>query len=259
MTATSAEIRTYTRQYPVEHHDFVQIVLPVSGKLCIDVAGRQQELSRSRGAFIHAGVAHAQQVVLVNHSLVVDIREATIPEQVLERFVRAPFVDISPAMRQLTALMSNAVDSGSSNESFVQPWSSLLFGSLGEGRPDFRHRIRTLASLIAAEPFNAWTIESMASMVALGQSRLHALFTEEMGISPHRFASQRRLEKICLLLRETAVPIAEIALKAGFSDQTALTRAMRSATGQTPAAYRQARGGASADDLYDVEFMSRQG
>jgi AraC-like DNA-binding protein len=37
------------------------------------------------------------------------------------------------------------------------------------------------------------------------------------------------------------MPIAEIALQLGYSDQTALTRAMRRELDQTPAAYRRSQ------------------
>ena len=40
-------------------------------------------------------------------------------------------------------------------------------------------------------------------------------------------------------LAQSALPIAEIALRAGFSEQSALTRAMRKECGQTPVAYRR--------------------
>lgn len=90
--------------------------------------------------------------------------------------------------------------------------------------------------------FFPWTIETLASCTAISDSRLHALFLEEFGLSPHRWLAELRLDKVCALLRQSTLPIAEIALRAGFSDQTALTRAMRNAMGETPAAYRRAFG-----------------
>ena len=82
----------------------------------------------------------------------------------------------------------------------------------------------------------------LASCETISDSRLHALFLEEFGLPPHRWLAGLRMDKVCALLTNSTLPIAEIALQAGFSDQTALTRAMRNAVGETPAAYRRTYG-----------------
>jgi AraC-like DNA-binding protein len=71
-------------------------------------------------------------------------------------------------------------------------------------------------------------------------SRLHALFQAELDTSPHAWLRDVRLARARTWLAETTAPIAGIALAAGFSDQSALTRALRDATGMTPGAYRRA-------------------
>ncbi|KAI1692263.1 bacterial regulatory helix-turn-helix protein, araC family domain-containing protein [Ditylenchus destructor] len=105
-------------------------------------------------------------------------------------------------------------------------WAPLLIDSLADERTDIRQRLHRLAAVVRAEPFFPWTIDMLAACASISESRLHALFSRN---------SVSRLTAGCL-------PIAEIALRAGFSDQTALTRAMRNAVGETPAAYRRNRG-----------------
>ena len=79
----------------------------------------------------------------------------------------------------------------------------------------------------------------MAQFARMSVSRLHALFQEELGSSPRAWLLARRLQRACELLRHTSQPVAEIALVAGFNDQSALTRAMRNQLDTTPAAYRR--------------------
>jgi AraC-like DNA-binding protein len=79
----------------------------------------------------------------------------------------------------------------------------------------------------------------MARSAGLSVSRLHALFRTELDTSPHAWLRDVRLARARAWLAETARPIADIALAAGFSDQSALTRALRDATGMTPGAYRR--------------------
>jgi transcriptional regulator GlxA family with amidase domain len=80
----------------------------------------------------------------------------------------------------------------------------------------------------------------MAQAAGVGVSRLHALFRSELDTSPHAWLLALRLERACAWLAGSARPIADVALAAGFSDQSALTRAMRDSLGVTPAAYRRA-------------------
>ncbi|HVR53548.1 MAG TPA: helix-turn-helix domain-containing protein, partial [Pseudorhodoferax sp.] len=62
----------------------------------------------------------------------------------------------------------------------------------------------------------------------------------ELGRTPAAWLQQLRLERVREALVTTNRPIAELALAAGYADQNALTRAMRRATGTTPAAIRRA-------------------
>lgn len=242
MMAASADIRTYREERPKERHGFVQIVLPLSGRLQIDVAGRQDELSTGRGVFIHRDAPHTQEATASNHSLVVDVDESTVPEQTLERFARAPFLDVTPDTRQLIAYMRSVIGSDGPRGDIAGLWAPLLVDSLAAEKTDIRRCLRALGAIVKAEPFFPWTIEMLAACAAISDSRLHALFLEEFGLPPHRFVAELRMDKVCALLRQSTLPIAEIALRAGFSDQTALTRAMRNAMGETPAAYRRAFG-----------------
>lgn len=242
MTSASADIRTYRQERPKERHGFVQIVLPVSGRLRIDVAGRQDELSTGRGVFIHRDAPHTQEATAINHSLVVDIDESAVSEQTLERFARVPFLDIAPDTRQLIAYMRGLIKTDGRRDDVAGIWAPLLVDSLATEKADIRQRLRKLSAIVRAEPFFPWTIEMLAACVTISDSRLHALFLEEFGLPPHRWLTGLRMDKVCTLLSESSLPIAEIALRAGFSDQTALTRAMRNAVGETPATYRRNRG-----------------
>jgi AraC-like DNA-binding protein len=115
----------------------------------------------------------------------------------------------------------------------------LLLDTLTLDAPRPASRLAALRARIEAEPGLAWTTESMAKALGCSVSRLHALFREELDASPHAWLLEHRLGKARAWLASSDAPIAEIALRAGFSEQSALTRALRKATGMTPAAYRR--------------------
>ena len=79
----------------------------------------------------------------------------------------------------------------------------------------------------------------MARRIGISPSRLHALSRSEWGLSPQAWLAERRIGHVRKWLAESDLPIADLALRAGYADQSALTRAMQRLTGLTPAAYRR--------------------
>ena len=69
------------------------------------------------------------------------------------------------------------------------------------------------------------TVAGLALRAGLSTSRLHALFLKEVGATPHAWISERRLTLARQLLADSTHSIAEIAYRAGYADQSALTRA----------------------------------
>lgn len=64
-------------------------------------------------------------------------------------------------------------------------------------------------------------------------------FHKIAGMTIREYMAKRRLTMAAIALRDTDLPIAEVALQCGFSDQAVLTRAFQSAYGCAPSAYRK--------------------
>lgn len=74
-----------------------------------------------------------------------------------------------------------------------------------------------------------------------GVSKLHFLrsFTRTIGITPHSFITERRLQRARTLLKRTDATIASIAYECGFSHQSHLGSLLNSQLGLTPGRYRK--------------------
>lgn len=68
------------------------------------------------------------------------------------------------------------------------------------------------------------------------EQRIRAIFHLTAG----QFIQKVRMEHAMRRLRESALPIAQLALECGYSDQSAFTRQFRQTTGLTPSDYRAA-------------------
>jgi AraC family transcriptional regulator len=60
-----------------------------------------------------------------------------------------------------------------------------------------------------------------------------------LGISPHRWLMQRRVDVAKDLMLTTDSSLVEIALKCGFSDQSHFTKVFAEVTANTPRRWRQ--------------------
>ncbi|KXG86649.1 helix-turn-helix transcriptional regulator [Agrobacterium bohemicum] len=239
MKTVSVDLRSYRGETPNERHAFVQIVLPVAGHLKIDVCGLQERLSRTKGVLVHRHTSHTQMSIVPNLSLIVDLDEQTISDQILDRFSSNPFIELSPRTKKLAQYMHDMMQAGERDAKAGQAWAPILVASLGDENPDVISRVSVLKALVEIDPFMPWSLERMADHADISASRLHAVFREKFDETPHVWLSDIRMKKICTLLADTSLPIAQIADAAGFSDQTALTRAMKKAKGVTPAVYRR--------------------
>ena len=67
------------------------------------------------------------------------------------------------------------------------------------------------------------------------------LFKRSTGSAPHQYVLQQRIERAASLLRSTPLPIAEIAHRCGFNDQSHLANSFKRMHGQSPSAFRRAQ------------------
>jgi AraC-like DNA-binding protein len=239
VSTVDLHLRSYGQPGTPDRHDYGQLVLPLRGALLLEVEGRTGRLDPLHAGFVPPNAWHDQGGDAGNRSIIVDIGADDLAPAAGERLFERPFAPLGPASRKLIEFMALMTDSGAVPPSVVQGWVPLLVDTLTLDAPRPVSRLAALLARIEAAPGQAWSTESMAAAVGVSVSRLHALFREEHGTTPHAWLLGHRLHKACEWLASTAAPIAEIALRAGFSEQSALTRALRKATGMTPAAYRR--------------------
>lgn len=239
-TPQHLSFRTYGADGPLHSHDHVQIVLPMQGEMAIEVGGRGNMLDLTRAAFVAPDISHAQSAQGPNRFLILDCKLSDIGADAAERLRRQTFLPVPAAVRRLAEFIDLSCSAAGLvlPESVVRHCTPLLLEAL-TAMPQRQSRLHGLLLRIDAAPGQAWTAARMARVANLSVSRLHALFKSELGRTPQEWLSDVRLRFVQDALAGSDVPLAELALRAGYSDQSALTRAMRRTTGMTPAAYRR--------------------
>lgn len=104
-----------------------------------------------------------------------------------------------------------------------------------------RHVGRALA-LVHAQPERPWTVDLLASEIALSRSAFCERFVRLVGQAPMHYLAQWRMQVAANLLRQSAAPVASIALDVGYESEAAFTRAFKRQVGEPPATWRRHQG-----------------
>jgi len=91
---------------------------------------------------------------------------------------------------------------------------------------------------IAAHLQQNISIQMLADVAGLSMFHFARTFKQSEGVTPHRFLLQSRLRRVQELLANTELPLSQIAIAAGFSDQSHCARRFREFVGVTPRRYR---------------------
>ncbi|TAG26772.1 MAG: AraC family transcriptional regulator [Burkholderiales bacterium] len=86
------------------------------------------------------------------------------------------------------------------------------------------------------------SVEKLAQLVGLSEAHFARAFKQTTGVSPHKYVTERRLERGKRLLADTQDSIAQIALDCGFADQAHFARSFAQHYGSSPSALRKSFG-----------------
>jgi AraC-like DNA-binding protein len=251
ITATF-DIRRYGRDVETHAHPHHQIVLPLEGILRMEVAGKAGDVSASKAAIISSGQEHSFVGSPGNAFLVVDVPGETRPgraarDRIWEASERRPFIALDRGVVGLCAFLVGEVGRVSFKGLRAAVAGDMLLGALerqlGFDEPPLEGPLARAMSFMDAQFDRAVTVEEVARASGVSVSRLHRLFSVRFDSSPQRYMTTCRLRHAARLLENSELSVVEVALKAGYGDQSSFTRAFRREFETTPASYRSAASG----------------
>ena len=92
---------------------------------------------------------------------------------------------------------------------------------------------------ILARPAQPWSLQEIAHRFGCTREHLSRCFYEQRGQWPASYIAEARLHRAMQLLRDTTLPVSDIAKQAGFGTTHSLARCVRDAAGCSPTAYRE--------------------
>lgn len=245
---------------PWHSHDCWMIIMPVRGAINYrdEFSPDGSCLSEERFAVIpelvqHAGEADDTSQILLYLTAPVVRRIAQgcgSVETIARRIRRTAFFAVTPEIRMLqhlcfagdgtrpavlasrshiaSALLLHVLEQMEKAE----PLASVASPAHGQ------ELVREICAFIDLRLAETISLDSIAREFGLSRRHATRLFRRWTGLSIVEYCEKRRIASACSMLANTALPVGEIAWRLGFESGSALARAMRRVTGQTPRAIR---------------------
>ncbi|QGX39949.1 helix-turn-helix transcriptional regulator [Permianibacter aggregans] len=244
----TADIRHYAPQACFDRHDHHQLLIATSGAMAIDMEGRESVITTARGGVVPAGYRHDFEVSEQNSSIVIDLGHDPYHWrqqgwQKLEALFEQPQYFLSnPALDHLLRFAAAELPRHDKASPLAQHLAATLLISIADIGANTATKTRLNMDAInayvdshIAEPIR---VADLARLQHLSPAHFQQLFQQQNQESVYQYVRQRRIEQAIYLIEATEQPLAEIALACGFAHQSALTRAIKSHTGLTPARLR---------------------
>ena len=102
-----------------------------------------------------------------------------------------------------------------------------------------------------------WPVHRLAKVSGVSEAHFARSFKEAFGAPPHRYLLTRRIERAATMLRETDLPITDIAFQTGWSSLGTFGRTFRDVKNESPGAFRaREQAKPTVDDRVPACFVS---
>jgi transcriptional regulator GlxA family with amidase domain len=105
--------------------------------------------------------------------------------------------------------------------------------------PDLLRRLLRAKDRMDAASHESWPVQRLARVSGVSQAHFARSFKQAFGVPPHRYLLTRRVERAMALLRDTDLPITEIAFSTGWESLGTFGRTFRDVTGESPGTVRE--------------------
>ena len=163
------------------------------------------------------------------------------------------FAMLDPLLEQLAIAITNALRDGSAEDGlYIDTVAQMMAVHLARSHSSRSRPVR----ILPAKPLSGWkmrrvieyiednlegdlSLQAMAAEVDISPLYLARAFKSAVGQSPHQYVLARRIERAKELLRNTDLPVVDVALSSGFSSQSHLSHWFIRQVGVSPAVYRR--------------------
>ena len=104
--------------------------------------------------------------------------------------------------------------------------------------PELLRRLLRAKDRMDAASEEEWPVHRLAKVSHVSQAHFARAFKDAFGVPPHRYLLTRRIERAKALLRDTDIPVTDIAFQTGWKSLGTFGRIFRDITGASPGEIR---------------------
>ena len=104
--------------------------------------------------------------------------------------------------------------------------------------PELLRRLLRARDRMDGASNEAWPVRRLARVSGVSEAHFARSFKEAFGLPPHRYLLTRRIERASALLRDSDLPIIDIAFQTGWKSLGTFGRTFRDITGESPGELR---------------------
>ena len=245
-------------------HEDLQFVYVMTGNVCVRTLEKTELLSAGEGIFINRNVVHRE-----DRTGECEYKCFIFPERLVSFYPGSPVMRMTQRItgnhgmplirlsketdwgREALKILEELVRIEQNKTEFYccevlvrlsMLWSILLKNlKIPDAVPETKEavRMRKILGFIEAHYAEELSLEMLSESAGISNSEAIRCFKKVMQTTPYRYLMDVRLAKAESLLRETTLPISEIAFRTGFNQQAYFGKCFREKMNCSPREYRR--------------------
>lgn len=261
--------------YPAHWHTSIEIIMPIESGYTVIVGNSTIELNESDIIFIAPGVVHTLKAPVTGRRIIFQAELTAFRE--LKQFesllnLVSPTLTITsshmPKLHELLhAALLDIMEEYNSDHPYIELaiYTKLLdmFVALGRVdtlRPDsldsmpqmqkeYIDRFVHICNYITEHCTEDLTLDEVANLAGFSKYHFTRLFKQFTNVTFYKYLTQKRIAHAEELLINQDLPVTEVALQSGFSNQSAFIRMFKLIKSSTPTEYRAMYSKANSNSL----------
>ncbi|SOB78097.1 AraC-type DNA-binding protein [Marinobacter sp. LV10R510-11A] len=234
----SLHLRSYGNEGKQHSHGHHQLVLPLLGKLSLSVDKTEGDVERNRAAIIPSGSDHGYSASEENRFLVADVPEVHAPA--LERLPF--FVELDSALLHYIQFLRSQLVNGTGSSHTQHQMLLLLIQLMQERHGDVLNldrRVSAAKQFIDDNFHKKIAAAELATVSHLSIRQLNELFRKQIGMTPHHYLTELRMQESWRLLEQSDLNIQRIADSVGYGSLSSFSDRFSRHFGKSPSQFRR--------------------
>ena len=236
---------------PSHRHYEIELIYCIQGKINAQINGEAVSLNQGNALFVGSFTPHSYEAQAGTRLTLTEFGYELLGEDFFDFTSLADSCKVYNAnhrvaekMKELTAILENSSEFNRLDlTGKIYGLCGELLRDLGTGESRVRcpglERIAPALRLVQTNYTDNLTIEDACRETGLSPGNFCTLFKNTVGTGFHTYLNHKRTENAGLLLRQTDLPVDEIAGLSGFSDIKTFYRVFRRETGMSPLNFRK--------------------